>query len=101
MLQWTPDQLFIVTYIAAALSGVAVLLNSEKHITFRRLVGAMLLYGAAGCALSMVGYEYLGGNKYPWRVVGCGMLVGIRAIKWADIREIAMRLFSIPPPKNE
>lgn len=92
--QWTPTQVFICTYIAAALSGVGALLHSEQEVTWRSMSAAVLLYGAAGCGLGMAAFEWLGGKQAPWRVIGCGMLVGIRVIRLKDISNIIRRLFN-------
>lgn len=94
MEQWTPTTVFLCTYIAAALSGVGMLLNSDQEITARSVLAAVLLYGAAGCGLGMAGFEWLGGKENPWRVIGCGMLVGIRIIRLNDIKKVIAKLFS-------
>lgn len=93
-MQWTPEYTFACTYIAAALSGLAVELNSNKPLPFRRFVGVILLYGGLGSGFGMLGYEFLGGQKQPWRVVACGMLVGVRALKINDIRNMLVKLLS-------
>src|SRR5688572_6036347 len=91
-MDWTPEKTFIVTYIAAALSGLAVLLRTNEPLTVRSILSAILFYGSAGCGLGMIGYEYLGGRQAPWKVIGCGMLVGIRVIQFKDIAHVARRI---------
>jgi hypothetical protein len=92
MLAWTPEQVFMLTYLAAALSGLAALLRSDEPITVRSVSAAILFYGAAGTGLGMMAYEWLGGKQNPWRVVGAGMLVGIRIIKLSDIAHIIRKI---------
>lgn len=95
--QWTPQTVFLCTYVAAALSGVAELLRSTRPITPRTVLAAILFYGAAGSALGMVGYEYLGGKERPWKVIACGILVGVRVIHLADITTLLRRLLNGSP----
>lgn len=92
MKAWTPDTLFAVAYCIAAANGVAVLLRSKHAVSIRSILSAMLNYGAAGCGLGMIGYEFLGGAEHPHRVLGFAMLVGIRAVRIEDVREFAIRL---------
>ncbi len=103
-MEWSPELTFAVTYIAAALSGLAVVLLEDKPLRFRTIIGTILLYGGLGSGLGMVGYEYLGGKNNPWKVVACGMLVGVRAIKMRDITNLVRRILAISdsndPPKD-
>jgi hypothetical protein len=92
MNSWTPEQVFLVTYIAAALSGLGELLHSDREVTPRSFLAAILFYGAAGTGLGMLGYEYLGGKTRPWIVISCGLFVGIRAIKLSDIVRLLQKL---------
>jgi len=96
MRQWTPEVLFACTYICSAITGLGVLLSGEKPVTMRLVCACFLVNGALGAGLGMAGYEYMGGKDAPWRVIGCGMLVGARAIKIAWIMNIARRVLSIP-----
>jgi hypothetical protein len=54
----------------------------------------MLLYGLAGCGFGMIGYEFLEGDKYPHRIVGAGVLVGLRIIKWDWLRRMAAKVLA-------
>lgn len=89
---WTAQEIFLCTYMAAALSGVGELLHSSRPVTPRSLCGAVLFYGAAGTGLGMVCYEYLGGKARPGLVVACGFLVGVRAIHLRDITNLLRRI---------
>lgn len=88
---WTPERIFIIAYIASSLSGLAALLWSGKPLctdqgwlgvgqALRKILASMIYFGAAGTALGMVGFEWLGGREKPWRVIGCAMGVGLGAI---------------------
>jgi hypothetical protein len=92
MEHWTPQTVFVWTYIAAALSGLAALLRSSKPLTTRTVLSAVLFYGAAGAGLGMFGYEFLGGKEKPWRVIACGMLVGVGLIRAENIRDLIKRI---------
>lgn len=94
MTNWTPEQLFLVTYFVSAISGLGGLFVSNKTISFRDIVGTILLYGGLGTGIGMLGYEYLGGKAAPWRVVGCGMLVGCKAIKLKSLSEVAQKVLA-------
>jgi hypothetical protein len=101
MIDWTPEAVFILTYIAASLSGLAALLRTNQPLTVRSVLGTVLFYGSAGCGLGMVSYEYLGGKNAPWRVIGCGMLVGIKVIQLKDISNLVRRLFGETNDKDK
>ena len=100
MAQWSPQQVFICTYVAAALAGLSGLLRSPQPLTARAIIGTVLFYGCAGTGLGMVGYEYLGGRENPWRVIGCGMLVGVRLIQFQQIKNIVARILNDPPSNH-
>jgi hypothetical protein len=91
---WSPEKLFLCTYIVGALSGIGALARSTEPITPRAIVAAIVFYGCSGCGLGMIGYEYLGWKNKPWLVVGCGFLVGVRAIHFEDIKAILRRMLS-------
>jgi hypothetical protein len=99
-MQWSPEYTFIVTYVAAAMSGIGVLLLDGTTLSgaagFRKVLGTIFVYGSLGAGFGMVvGYEYLGGRENPWKAIACGMLVGVKAIKVSDIIEFARRVLSI------
>lgn len=97
----TPEQIFLCTYCAAALSGLTVLLRSDVELTFRNVTSTILFYGSAGVGLGMIAFEWLGGKQNPWRVIGCGFLVGLRIIKTQDIMTMARRLLNISEPPDD
>lgn len=92
MVLWPDTSLFVVTFCGAALAGVANLLRSPDQITLRNLLAAVLFNGVAGTGFGMIAFEFLGGKQNPWRVIGCGMLVGIRIIKLSDVMTIVRKL---------
>lgn len=96
---WTPLQVFLASYIAAAIGGVGALLSSDKPITLRTLGKALVYYGVAGCGFAMTGFEYIGGKEKPWRVIGSAALLGIGAIKMPDVAAIARRVLKTEEPK--
>jgi hypothetical protein len=98
---WTPEKLFICTYIVGALSGIGALARSTEPITPRSIVAALVFYGCCGTGLGMLGYEYLGWKNKPWLVVGCGFLVGVRAIHLEDIKAILQKLLSSDGTTNK
>jgi hypothetical protein len=92
MQNWTPDEVFLATFVAASLSGLAVLFKSKEPISPRSVFATILYYGATGCGLGMIAYEWLGGKQAPWRAIGCGWLVGIKAISLKDIKKFVQRI---------
>lgn len=89
---WTPLQLFYATFAAAALSGISELLHSTREVNARSLLTAILYSGCVGCSLGILVYEYAGGKTRPALVVCCGFLVGVRAVKLADIKRMVQKL---------
>lgn len=92
MISWTPEAVFACTWLAAAVTGMSIYLGSDAPFTFRGLLTAIFFYGGLGCGFGMVGYGWLGGKDEPWRVIGCGFLVGVRAISIKGIKTILQRL---------
>ena len=95
MRQWTPDHLFLFTYCVSALCGLADLVRSHRPLTVRSVLGTILVCGAIGCGLGMLLYDYADGANHPWRVVGPGMLFGVRVIRVDDVKEIVRRLLGL------
>lgn len=99
---WTPWILFVLTYIASALTGLSVvLLDSKEPLSARVVLGTVIKYGALGSGLGMIGYEYFGGKQSPWRVIAAGQLVGARALKLSDIQNLVRRILNLPPSKDD
>ena len=92
MEDWSPLVVFTATYFAAALGGIGALLRSKEPIGFRNVSEAIIYSGLAGTSLGLVGYEFLGGRKYPSIIIGCGALVGLQIIKIKDIKDILKRI---------
>lgn len=94
-MNWTPEIVFLFTYIVSASVGLGVEFISNRTLTPRLIVGTILVYGGVGAAFGMyVGYEYFGGKQAWWKVVSCGALVGVRAIKVKDIGDFMRRMLS-------
>ncbi|BBO31054.1 hypothetical protein [Lacipirellula parvula] len=91
---WTPLQIFMASYAAAAIGGVGALLASDRPITLRSLGKALVYYGVAGCGFAMTGFEYIGGKEKPWRIIGFAALLGVGAIKVSDVAAVARRMLS-------
>lgn len=98
---WTPDQLFLYTYIISAVCGIAELFRSTRPITCRSITAAILVNGAAGCGIGMMVYEYFDGSGHPWRVLVAGMMIGLRAVKFEDITTIVGRILGIDMPSKK
>jgi hypothetical protein len=80
------------TYALSAVSGLGGVLLSNKTLTTREVVGTIIVYGGLGTGMGMLGYEYLGGKAAPWRVMGCGMLIGVKAIKPKAVADMARKI---------
>lgn len=91
---WTPLQVFMASYVAAAVGGVGALLASDRPITLRSLGKAIVYYGVAGCGFAMTGFEYFGGKERPWRIIGLAALLGVGAIKVSDVTAVVRRMLS-------
>ena len=84
--------MFLVTCLASALSGLGSLLASKDELTIRSCLGAFLKSGAAGSAVGLLGFDYLGGSCQPWRVIGAGMVVGIGWVRKDELRKLLARM---------
>jgi hypothetical protein len=89
---WSPLHVFICTWLASAITGVGVYLGEDRAVTIRGTFVAAVTYGGMGCGLGMIGYEFLGGKQAPWKIIGCGFLVGIRAISLNSIKTLIQRI---------
>ncbi len=101
MVNLTPEQVFLCTFCAAALSGLSVLLRSDSELTIRNIFAAILFYGSAGVGLGMIAFDWLGGKQNPWRVIGCGWLVGLKIIKLTDIQKVSAAILKITGSKDD
>ena len=97
-----PWTLFIVTYVASGSCGLADLLRSEtEEFSLKNCIGSMLFFGATGSALAMITYEYLDGVKYPWLVLGIGMLPALKVLRLEDLTFVARKLLRVNGATNE
>jgi hypothetical protein len=97
----TPELVFLYTFCAASLSGLAVLLRSGSELNTRNVLGAILFHGSAGVGLGMIAFDWLGGKQAPWKVIACGWLVGLRIIKLSDIAEVVRRILNVNSEKDD
>jgi hypothetical protein len=89
---WSHNFIFICCMLAAALSGFATLLMSDKPITSRNIGAYLLWFGMAGLGTSMLGFDYLGGKQKPWRVIGASIVIGMGVVKITDLGPVFMRV---------
>jgi len=101
MQNMTPEQVFLCTFCAAALSGLGVLLRSDSALNVRNILSSVLFYGSAGVGLGMIAFDWLGGKQNPWKVIGCGWLVGLRIIKLSDISTVASAILKVTTHKED
>jgi hypothetical protein len=92
-MEWTVEELFLATYLAAGLTGLGELLLSGRPLSWKSIIGTFVRYGAAGVVLGAIGYEVLNGRQYPIRILACGMGVGVRLITLGDIGTVIKKLF--------
>ena len=101
---WTPEKLFAVTFLFAALMNTGVLLVANKPLTKREILGGMIFYGGLGASFGiLVVYQYFGGIDQPIKVISCGGLVGCRAIKPAFVIAAMKRILGLAdtPKRND
>jgi hypothetical protein len=92
-MQWTPETLFLFTYIASAITSLGIeLLDESKELSPKLVLGTVIVYGALGSAMGWFAYEYLGGRQSPGKVIVAGLAVGVRAIKVDTVRQALRRL---------
>lgn len=97
-----PWTLFIVTYVAAGSCGLADLLRSKTEpFTLKAAIGQILFFGVTGSALAMITYDYLDGPKYPWLVLGVGMLPALKVLRLEDIATIARKILGSGKDDND
>ena len=101
MLQWTPDKLFYVTFALSSLAAFGAIMASDKRLKPRKVLGETIKYGCLGVGTGAFCFEFLGGKKAPWLVIGTGMLVGGGAIKLKDIRDVVLRAFNFKPSDSD
>lgn len=94
-IKWTPEGLYLVTFILSAISGLGAEMVSNKPMSFKQILGIAIVYGGLGSGFGMtVVYRYLGGKDAPYFVIASGTLVGLRAIKMQDITKMLRKVFS-------
>lgn len=71
-------------FAVASLSGLAVLLRSDRVLTARTLLSAVLYNGLAGLIIGLLWFNYFGGTN-PYFVVGVSGLAGMGTVSLVDV----------------
>jgi dipeptide/tripeptide permease len=105
--EWTHIEVFTASYLAAALCGLSSYLWSNEPFTARGVFKSFFYSGCAGCTLSMLLFDTLGGKEKWWRVVGTSAATGMGYITGKDIVSAIPRVISVltttttPPKQND
>ena len=81
-----PFHAFVFSFLASSVAGLTWLLQSRKEITPRTFASAALAGGIGGCALTMMGWQWLGEERAYFLVAGPAFLnlVGISGKALSD-----------------
>lgn len=72
-----PIRMFFAAFGIASFGGLAALLRSQKPITIRSLVAAVMYSGLAGLIIMLLWYNYFLGNGNLYFLLGVSGLAGV------------------------
>lgn len=72
-------------FVVASLSGLSILLNSNKPLRFRDVVAAVLYNGMSGLLVGLLGYNHFSGQQNPFFLVAISGFVGMGTLRLVDI----------------
>lgn len=88
--EYDPIGVLTSCFAVASLSGIAVLLRSEKPLSVRIVFASFLYNGLAGLTIGLLWYNYFEG-KNPFFVIGVSSLAGMGLINLADVALFALK----------
>jgi len=101
----SPITIFIFSFLAASVGAIGSVVKSRRakgeRATWGDILEAVFYYGSAGTAFAMCGFEYLGGSKKPWTVIGSAWGVGLGFIKIKEIPVYARKFLNVIESKND
>lgn len=80
----TPIQVFLSCFTIASLAGLAALLRSDKPLTWRMIIAAMLYSGIFGLMIGLCWYNYFGGSDNLYFLIGVSGLAGLGGTSLLD-----------------
>lgn len=73
----TPFQVFLASFSIASLGGLAALLRSERELTWRSTISAILYSGVMGVIIALLWYNYFDGKGNLYFLLAVSGLAGI------------------------
>ena len=80
----SPFQAFISAFSVSSLAGLAAYLRSNRELTVRGTISAMLNSGLLGLAIAFLWYNYFNDNGNIWFMLGISLLAGLGGISVLD-----------------
>lgn len=101
----SPVTIFILSFLAASVGAIGSIVKIRRSRNEKATVGdvleAVFYYGSAGTAFAMCGFEYLGGIKKPWIIIGSAWGVGLGFIKIKELPTYLRKFLNVLEPKDE
>lgn len=101
----SPVTIFMLSFLAASVGAIGSIVKIRRAKGQKPTVGdileAVFYHGSAGTAFAMCGFEYLGGIKKPWIIIGSAWGVGLGFIKIKEIPTYMRKFLNVIETKNE
>lgn len=91
-MEWTPERVFLFTYMISSLNGLGVYLGTSEPLQIRPILYSMITGGGLGIGFGMVAWQWLGGAENPWIIIGCGSLTGLGILRPSDVVAFARKV---------
>lgn len=84
MPEMNPGEIFLWTFVLAAVSGFAYCIRQKEALTYRMCLSTALNSGLFGVAAAMGWWEWNDGPAHPWGMMCVSILCGLGGVKSLD-----------------
>ena len=87
----SPVEIFLSSFAICSVAGLASHLRSNRDLTTRQTVSAMLNSGLLGLSIAFLWYTYIDGQENIWFLMGVSLLAGLGGVSLLDFLLMVVR----------